>query len=82
MNQSLTSPLPLDNQLNSSKNEYEEMRNEVYTLTTNGDTCDNTKELEHFQDEIRDKFIFKEEASLTPNNSRKFSPDKIKGNFS
>ena len=83
MNQSLISPLPLDNQVSSFKHQYEQqgMRDEVYSSTNNGDTCDNIKELEYFKEEVRDTFTLNQEASVTPKNARKFSPDKIKGNF-
>ena len=82
MNQSLMSSMPLDNQVNSLNHQYEQqaMRDEVYSLTNNGETCDNIKEVEYFKEEVINTFTKNEEASVTPNNSRKFSPEKIKGN--
>ena len=83
MSQSLISSIPLDNQFNSSIHEYQQnnglMDEELYTVITNGDDCDNTREIENVGELIEEKLSNGKEIHFTPKNDRKFSPDKIKG---
>ena len=77
---------PLDNQLLSFNKEYEKNQNVVtnneYSIVQNKDVCDNTIQSNHpGESSQEDKSILNKNSILTPRNCRKFSPEKIKGNY-
>ena len=77
---------PLDNQLLSFNKEYEKNQNVVtnneYSIVQNKDVCDNTIQLNHpGESSQEDNYILNKNSILTPRNCRKFSPEKIKGNY-
>lgn len=83
MTQSLISSIPLDNQFNSSIQDYQQnngpMDEELYTVITNGDDCDNARAIEDVEELMEAKLSNGKEIEFSPKNGRKFSPDKIKG---
>ena len=77
---------PLDNQLLSFNTEYEKHQNVVtnneYSIVKNKDVCDNTIQLNNLgKSSQEDNSILDKNSVLTPRNCRKFSPEKIKGNY-
>ena len=77
---------PLDNQLLSFNTEYEKHQNVVtnneYSIVKNKDVCDNTIQLNNLGESSQeDNSILDKNSVLTPRNCRKFSPEKIKGNY-
>ena len=77
---------PLDNQLLSFNKEYEKHQNLVtnneYSIVNNKDVCDNTIQLNNLGESSQeDNSILDKNSVLTPRNCRKFSPEKIKGNY-
>ena len=77
---------PLDNQLLSFNKEYEKHQNLVtnneYSIVKNKDVCDNTIQLNNLGESSQeDNSILDKNSVFTPRNCRKFSPEKIKGNY-
>ena len=77
---------PLDNQLPSFNKDYEKHQNVVtnneYSIVKNKDVCDNTIQLNNLgKSSQEDNSILDKNSVLTPRNCRKFSPEKIKGNY-
>ena len=83
MTRSLTSPIPLDNELSSIKQSYKEnglIDEQIYSVISNRDDCDNARNANEGVAELGDdKASNTKENMFTPRGGRKFSPDKIKG---
>ena len=83
MSRSLTSPIPLDNELSSIKQSYNEnglIDEQIYSVISNRDDCDNARNANEGVAELGDdKASNTKENMFTPRGGRKFSPDKIKG---
>ena len=83
MSRSLTSPIPLDNELSSIKQSYNEnglIDEQIYSVISNRDDCDNARNVIEGVAELGDdKASTTKENMFTPRGGRKFSPDKIKG---
>ena len=82
----ISASAPLDNQLLSFNKEYEKPQNLVtndeYNIVKNKDVCDNTIQLNNLGESSQeDSSILDKNTVLTPRNCRKFSPEKIKGNY-
>ena len=83
MSQSLTSTIPLDNELSSLKQGFQPnglIEEQIYSVINNRDDCDNARNaIENFGDFGKNNLLNGKESILTPKGGRKFSPDKIKG---
>ena len=83
MSQSLTSTIPLDNEVSSSKHGFQPnglIEEQIYSVINNRDDCNNARNvIENFGEFDENNLSNGKDIIMTPKGGRKFSPDKIKG---